>query len=54
MTFGELPDGARFWIGSQIYIKAVEDGGPDNAVHEKNSRQTIHVPESFPVQLAKP
>lgn len=54
MTFGQLPDGSRFWIGSQIYLKAVEEGGHLNAVNEKNSRQTIHVPEYFPVQRAKP
>lgn len=52
MIFQQLPDGARFWIGSQIYIKTLEDGGNHNAVNANDSRQTIHVPPLFLVQTA--
>lgn len=51
MTFKELEDGARFWMGSQIYIKALEDG-PHNAVNEKDSSQTVKMPDDFEVQSA--
>jgi len=52
MIFSQLADGARFWIGSQIYIKTLEDGGNHNAVNVNNSRQTIFVPDFFMVQTA--
>lgn len=52
MIFQQLPDGARFWIGSQIYIKTLEDGGSHNAVNVNNPRQTIFVPDLFLVQQA--
>ncbi len=52
MIFKLLADGARFWIGSQIYIKTLEDGGHHNAVNANNSRQSIHVPDDFVVQTA--
>lgn len=51
MIFSQLPDGARFWIGSQIYIKTLEDGN-HNAVNVNNNRQTIFVPDLFWVQAA--
>ncbi len=54
MTFGELPDGARFWIGPTALIKTLEDGCEHNAVKEDNSSQVFFIPESFPVQQAKP
>lgn len=52
MIFQQLPDGARFWIGSQIYIKTLEDGGNHNAVNANSPQQTIQVPPLFWVQTA--
>lgn len=52
MIFSKLPDGARFWIGSQIYIKTLEDGARHNAVNANDSRQTVFVPDHFMVQPA--
>lgn len=51
MIFSKLPDGARFWIGSQIYIKTLEEGS-HNAVNLENPKQTIRVPDHFMVQTA--
>lgn len=52
MIFQQLPDGARFWMGSQIYIKTLEDGGNHNAVNANDSRQTVFIPPLFLVQTA--
>ena len=32
-----------------VYVKAVEDGGPHNAVRVDNSAQTIRIPDDFDV-----
>jgi hypothetical protein len=52
MIFSQLPDGTRFWLGSQLYVKTLEDGAHHNAVNVNNSNQTIFVPDLFLVQTA--
>lgn len=56
MKFKDLPDGSTFQVEEDvkagmnvIYVKAVEDGPPHNAVRVDNSSQAIYIADNIRV-----
>ena len=56
MKFKDLPDGSTFQVEEDvkagmnvIYVKAVEDGLPHNAVKIDNSNQTVYIADNIRV-----